>query len=278
MVTPLALDTSVASARRRRWCPGARGGGQGLLAVPLLPSMMTSSGPGRGCAGSVLDPDTGLGPLGALLVVTPGQIGIRSPGLAASTALCTVENAPTSGGHGFVLRCRPGGTSLAGSCDTSEGGHAGREGLAPGNRRRAAGVRRARRADQPPPSHHGSPVSHIPSLQQSGHQRDDQGQMRATAAPTLGQFRGEPGARHGPAPCPRAAGRRIPWHGTPGIPLDGARSPAPAGENPSLCPGRGPCPHGPCATGYLRPRTSTPPAAVRARPAPPPRRAPPPRQ
>src|SRR5215467_14163921 len=107
MVTPLAFETTMPSRPAPplvSWSEGLDG--QGWLAVPLLPSMMTPfrSRPRR-CRFGFWIQTPALGHWVLFSWYTPGQIRIQSPGLAALTASCTVEKIVPGGpgGHGLVL-------------------------------------------------------------------------------------------------------------------------------------------------------------------------------
>src|SRR5215831_18644920 len=105
MVTPLALKTSMPLRPTPPLVSCSAGlDGQGWLAVPLLPSMMTPfrSRPRR-CRFGFWIQTPAVGHWVLFSWYTPGQIKIQSPGLAALTAPCTVEKIDAPGGHGFVL-------------------------------------------------------------------------------------------------------------------------------------------------------------------------------
>ena len=121
-----------------------------------------------------LDPDAGRGPLRALLVVDArldqnpvtgtGRVDRGLDGLVVGPRALRYRRARRGAAvadeQHLVPACRrrrapPSDDHVRRAC---------REGLAPGDRRRTGDRQRAGRTDQPPPSHHGSPVSHSPTL------------------------------------------------------------------------------------------------------------------
>src|SRR5690348_16845327 len=114
MVTPLAFQTSMPLRPAPPLVSCNEGSdGQGWLAVPLLPSIMTllRSRP-RMCRPGFWIQTPAVGHCVLFSWYTPGQIRIQAPRLAASTAFCTVEYTDTPPGHGMVLPLQTSSTLL----------------------------------------------------------------------------------------------------------------------------------------------------------------------
>jgi hypothetical protein len=120
-----------------------------------------------------LDPDAGRGPLRALLVIDarPDQDPVTGAGRVDRALHGRVHRHPARARRRAAIADEQHALPAPGGARERSGqiiacavrGRRGREGLAPGDPRHTGERQRERRAGQPPPSHHGSPVSPQPT-------------------------------------------------------------------------------------------------------------------